>query len=177
VSVTPPICAGILTISDRCSQGLAIDASGPALAALARDRLHADITRTACIPDDHDQIVRTLTDWSAPSHALDLVLSTGGTGLSPRDVTPEAAMQVIQRPAPGLMELARARTAAASPRSYLSRGVAGVAHRTLILTLPGSPRGAAESLEALLDLLPHAIHILRGRDHGGRDQKPQIRDQ
>jgi molybdenum cofactor synthesis domain-containing protein len=150
----------VLTVSDRCSRGESVDESGPAVAALCRERLGAATVLTACVPDDPERIAAALSEWVG--RGIDLVLSTGGTGLSPRDVTPEAALSVIERPAPGLMELARARCLPKTPRAFLSRGVAGVAGRTLIVTLPGSPRGACEQLEALVDVLPHAIAQVRG---------------
>lgn len=172
--MTDPIRAAVLTVSDRCSRGEAKDLSGPALAQLCRDSLGAAIVATACVPDDPATLEAKLREWSRPDQRIDLILSTGGTGLAPRDHTPEAAMRVIERPAPGLMELARARCAAKTVRTYLSRGVAGVAGRTLIVTLPGSVRGATENLEALLDILPHAIETLRGevQDDGRPDASP-----
>ncbi len=124
---------------------------------------HARVDATACVPDDADTIAHALAEWVR--RGLDLIVTTGGTGLSPRDVTPEAAARIIERPWPGLMELARARTGIAFPRAYLSRGVAGIAGRSLILTLPGSEKGAREQLAAIIELLPHAVHILRGGDH------------
>lgn len=166
--ITPPIRAAVLTSSDRCAGGLTPDLSGPAVSALLMDRLQARIIATACVPDDLSKLEAKFREWSRPESGIDLIVSTGGTGLSPRDVTPEAALRIIDRPHPGLMELARARTGSASPKAYLSRGIAGAAAHTLILTLPGSPKGATEQLEALLDLLPHAIQLLRGEctDHG-----------
>ncbi len=152
----------VLTVSDRCSRGEAEDTSGPGLAAIAREKLRAEIAATACVPDEVDRIASAFVEWCGPEKGIDLILSTGGTGLAPRDVTPEAATRVIERPHAGLMELARARCAAKTVRTYLSRGVAGTRGRTLIITLPGSPRGATENLEALLDILPHAIETLRG---------------
>jgi molybdenum cofactor synthesis domain-containing protein len=154
--------AAILTVSDRCSRGERVDLSGPALVELLRSRLHAEIVATVCLPDDPAQLENQFRTWSDPAQGIDLVLSTGGTGLAPRDQTPEAAIRVIDRPHSGLMELARLRCLEKTPRTFLSRGVAGAANRTLILTLPGSPRGATEQLEALLDILPHAIETLRG---------------
>ena len=167
-TLSPPIRAAVLTVSDRCSRGEREDRSGPALAAMVRERLGGEVVATRCVPDDADLIAAALAEWSradlcAPdARPIDLILSTGGTGLAPRDVTPEAAKRVIEREHAGLMELARVRCYAKTPKTYLSRGVAGVAGRTLILTLPGSPRGATENLEALLDILPHAIETLRG---------------
>lgn len=163
--MTPPLRAAVLTVSDRCAHGEAIDSSGPAVATLLRDRLRADIVATACVPDEIDRIAAAFSAWIAAAPPIDLVISTGGTGLSPRDVTPEAARRVITRKHPGLMELARARCGESDPRAYLSRGVAGAAGRSLILTLPGSERGATQTLGALLDILPHAIEILRGYSH------------
>lgn len=166
--LSPAIRAAVLTVSDRCSRGEREDRSGPALVAIVRERLGGEIFATRCVPDDADVIAAAFAEWSradlsAPdARPIDLILSTGGTGLAPRDVTPEAAKRVIEREHAGLMELARLRCFAKTPKTYLSRGVAGVAWRTLILTLPGSPRGAAENLEALLDILPHAIETLRG---------------
>lgn len=157
-----PIRVAVLTVSDRCARGEAEDTSGPGLAAICRERLHAEVVATACVPDEKERIAEVFRAWSRPEAGIDLILSTGGTGLAPRDVTPEAARLVIEREHSGLMELARLRCYASTPRAYLSRGVAGAAGRTLIVTLPGSPRGSAENLEALLDILPHAIETLRG---------------
>lgn len=164
----------VLTVSDRCSRGETEDLSGPALAAMLRDRLSAEVVEAACVPDVVERIERVLRGWAEPARGIDLVVTTGGTGLAPRDVTPEAAMRVIERPHAGLMELARARCLGITPRAYLSRGVAGVAGRTLIVTLPGSVRGATEQLGALLDVLPHAVETLRGevQDDGRTDAKP-----
>lgn len=157
-----PIRAAILTISDRCSRGENTDVSGPALADICRTSLHAEVIQTRILPDDPDAISAALVEWAAPNQNLDLILTTGGTGLSPRDNTPEAALRVFHRRHDGLMELARLRCMSKTVRTFLSRGVAGTIHRTLILTLPGSARGARENLEALLDVLPHAIETLRG---------------
>jgi molybdenum cofactor synthesis domain-containing protein len=152
----------VLTVSDRCSRGEAIDTSGPGLCAIARDKLGAEVVATACVPDEVHQIAAKFVEWSRPDLRLDLILSTGGTGLAPRDVTPEAAKKVFEREHAGLMELARMRCYSKTARTYLSRGIAGTIGRTLILTLPGSPRGSSENLEALLDILPHAIETIRG---------------
>lgn len=157
-----PIRAAVLTVSDRCSRGEAIDTSGPALCDILRRRLAAEIVTTRCLPDERGPLAACFAEWSRAVPTIDLVLSTGGTGLAPRDITPEAARSVIEREHSGLMELARMRCYAKTPRTFLSRGVAGTIGRTLILTLPGSPRGATENLEALLDILPHAIETLRG---------------
>lgn len=157
-----PIRVAVLTASDRCSRGETADTSGPAVASLLERSIAAEIVETRCVPDDLEALARTFREWARPDATIDLVVSTGGTGLAPRDVTPEAARQVIEREHEGLMDLARLRCLAKTPRTFLSRGIAGTAGRTLIITLPGSPRGAIEMLEAILDILPHAIETLRG---------------
>ena len=174
MSASRPIRAAVLTASDRCSRGETADASGPAVAAMLSASLGAEVVATRVVPDDLETLARAFRDWSRPEASIDLVVSTGGTGLAPRDVTPEAALQVFDREHEGLMDLARLRCFAKTPRTFLSRGVSGVAGRTLILTLPGSPRGATEMLEALLDILPHAIETLRGevQDDGRPGAKP-----
>lgn len=159
------ITAAVLTCSDRCSRGVAIDASGPALTDLLQRALGAEITAVACVPDERGVISRQLEAWALDHPKPDLILTTGGTGLSPRDVTPEATAAVIQRRHPGLLELARLRCLAKTPKAFLSRGEAGTVGQSLIINLPGSPRGAREFLEALLDVLPHAIETLRGEMH------------
>jgi molybdenum cofactor synthesis domain-containing protein len=160
--VSGPIRAAVLTVSDRCSRGEAVDTSGPALAVMLRERVGAEVVASACVADEVDRIAAQFRAWSEAAQRIDLVLSTGGTGLAPRDVTPEGALRVIERRHDALLELARLRCFAKTPRTFLSRGVAGTAGRTLIITLPGSPRGATENLGAMLDILPHAIETLRG---------------
>jgi len=155
----------VLTVSDRCSRGEAEDRSGPAVAEVCTQSLEGVIVEAACVADEPDEIERVLRAWVSVSPTIDLIVTTGGTGLSPRDHTPEAAGRVIERAFPALLELARARSLETSPRAYLSRGVAGVAGRSLIVTLPGSVRGATEILDALVDVLGHAISMLRGEDH------------
>lgn len=169
-----PIRAAVLTVSDRCSKGRATDTSGPAIAEMLGSRLGAEIVVTRCLPDEIEQLSACFVEWAARDARIDLVISTGGTGLSPRDVTPEAAKRVLEREHPALMELARLRCLAKTPRAFLSRGVAGTIAQTLILTLPGSIRGALENLEALLDILPHAVETLRGevQDDGRPDAAP-----
>jgi molybdenum cofactor synthesis domain-containing protein len=166
--MSEPIAVAVLTVSDRCSRGVATDASGPALVAMARERLNATVIATACVPDERAAIADTLRTWASATPHPDLILTTGGTGLASRDVTPEATESVLERPHDGLMELARLRCYAKTPRAFLSRGIAGTVGRTLVVNLPGSPRGATEFLEALLDILPHAIATLRDEiaDHG-----------
>jgi len=158
----PAIRAAVLTASDRCARGESTDISGPAIAEMLRTRLGAQVIATLCLLDDLEALAAQFAAWSRPDAKIDLIVSTGGTGLSPRDVTPEAAMRVIDRPHQSLMELARMRCYSTTPKAYLSRGVSGAANQTLILTLPGSPQGACDQLEALLDVLPHALEVLRG---------------
>lgn len=158
----------VLTISDRCSAELATDASGPALVEMCTSRLGAQVVATACVPDDIAAIQQQLLQWATEAPRPDLILTTGGTGLAPRDHTPEATAAILERRHPGLLELARHRCLAKTPKAFLSRGEAGAIRRTLIINLPGSPRGCTEFLEALLDVLPHAVKMLRGEDldHG-----------
>lgn len=157
----------VLTVSDRCSRGEAVDTSGPALCEHVRDKLAGEVVATACVPDDRAAIGRAITDW-ATGPAPDLILTTGGTGLAPRDVTPEATRGVIEREHPGLIQLMQMRCYAKTPLTFLSRGVAGTCRNSLVINLPGSRKGAVECLEALLDVLPHAVSTLRGevKDHG-----------
>jgi len=164
--VTEPITFAVLTVSDRCFQGAAEDTAGPALVALLEARLEATKFTTAVVPDDVVAVSDQIVDWAEGVPAPELILTTGGTGLGPRDVTPEATHAVLERDHPGLMELARARGAQSSPKAYLSRGLAGTVRGSLVINLPGSEKGAVESLEALIDLLPHAIGTMRGEGHG-----------
>jgi len=165
--VAPLITVAVLTISDRCSRGETEDRSGPVLQQMARDRLGAEITVSACVPDEREQIARTLIDWCDNGKA-DLILTTGGTGFSPRDVTPEAMKLVIEREAPGLAEAMRRETARITPHAMLSRAMAGIRKSTLIVNLPGSAKAVSENLEAILPALPHGIEILKGI-HGANE--------
>jgi len=150
----------VLTISDRCAAGKMTDTAGPAVAAmLGRECPQAEI-EAALLPDDEDAIAAKLEDFAGRGAAL--VVTVGGTGLGPRDRTPEATLRVIDREAPGLAEAMRAKGAERNPYAWLSRGVAGLRGVTLIVNLPGSKRGAEESLEAILPLLRHAIEIAAG---------------
>ena len=155
---------GILTVSDRCSRGEAQDASGPVIRQLVTERLTAQVLKEGCVPDEPTQIAETLMVWCDAAD-LDLILTTGGTGFAPRDITPEATRAVIEREAPGLAEAMRREGAKATPHALLSRAVAGIRGQTLIVNLPGSPKAVKEGLEVILPALPHGIEILRGA-HG-----------
>jgi molybdenum cofactor synthesis domain-containing protein len=152
--------AAILTLSDKGSRGERTDESGPALAAWLAERgvrtVHARV-----IPDEFEQIVTLLSDW-ADRDMADLILTTGGTGVSPRDVTPEATMQVCRRLIPGIGELMRLKSLEITPMAALSRAVAGIRNQSLIVNLPGSPKGALENLAAVWPVIGHGVEKIRG---------------
>lgn len=150
----------VLTISDRCSRGEMTDTAGPAVVALLRGQWPDAEVRTGLLPDDEDAIAATLGHLCRSDVAL--VLTTGGTGLGPRDRTPEATRRVIDREAPGLAEAMRTQGAAKNQYAWLSRAVAGLKGSTLIVNLPGSKRGAEESLTTILPLLKHGIEVAAG---------------
>jgi molybdenum cofactor synthesis domain-containing protein len=156
----------ILTISDAGARGERLDTSGDAAEQWAVARGFAVAAR-ALVPDESTRIVSTLIEW-CDSDAADLVLTTGGTGLSPRDVTPEATRAVIERDAPGIPERIRGLSLTTFPRAALSRGIAGTRHKTLIINLPGSTSGVTDSLAAIDPIIAHAIAVLRSEslDHG-----------
>lgn len=150
---------GILTVSDRSSRGERPDASGPAL----QNQVAAqgwDISRVDIVPDDFHILQDTLTRW-ADCGDLHVILTTGGTGFSPRDITPEATRTVIERPAPGLAEAMRAASLKVTPHAMLSRAAAGIRGRTLIINLPGSPKAAVENLDVVIPVLSHAVQLLQ----------------
>ena len=156
-----PAKIGILVASDRASRGEYEDRGGPAIESYLRAVLSSEwepIYRV--VPDDRARIAATLRNLSDTMGAA-LILTTGGTGFAPRDVTPEATRDVIEREAPGLAEAMRATSLAITPHAMLSRIVCGIRGRTLILNLPGSPRAAQENLDAVLPVLPHALDLLR----------------
>jgi gephyrin len=151
---------GILTISDRGAAGVYEDKSGPIIRQLVVERLNAAVTQAAIIPDELEQIKATLIRW-VDDLRLDLILTTGGTGFAPRDVTPEATRLVIQKEAPGLVWAMLRDSLAVTPHAMLSRMVAGIRQRTLIINLPGSPKAVRENLKTILPALPHALELLR----------------
>jgi molybdenum cofactor synthesis domain-containing protein len=153
----------ILTISDSAARGARRDESGPAVRARCEAR-GWQVVAAQLLPDEAGMIEARLIELADAVRA-DLILTTGGTGLGPRDVTPEATLAACSRQVPGLAERMRAVGSQTSPRAVLSRAVAGVRHQTLIVNLPGSPRGAVEAFDAIADLLPHAVEILRGARH------------
>ena len=151
---------GILTVSDKGARGEREDRSGPAI----REMIEAaggEVVSTRIVPDEQEKVRAALIAWS--DEGLDLVLTTGGTGFSPRDWTPEATKGVIEREAPGLAEAMRRAGAEKTPTAILSRAVAGIRGGTLIVNLPGSEKAVRESLAAILTVLPHGVDILKGR--------------
>ena len=168
-----PLGVAVLTVSDRSFRGEREDRGGPAVADAARSLLGADVVELLVVPDEKDDIAWNLTRL-ADNVRVDLVLTTGGTGISERDVTPEATRAVITRELPGLGEAMRAASRTALPAAMLSRQVAGIRGKTLVVNLPGSPRGAVECLEAIAAALPHAVAMLRGDSpdaHPARDPR------
>jgi len=155
----PTIRVGILTVSDRSARGERADSSGPLLSQMAQQQGWT-VERESIVPDDSSAIQTTLAQW-ADNAQLDLILTTGGTGFAPRDVTPEATRAVIEREAPGLAEAMRAASLLKTPHAMLSRAVCGIRGHTLIINLPGSPKAARENLETILPALPHAIALLQ----------------
>lgn len=153
--------AGILTASDKGSRGERADTSGAAIRELLAG-IGGEVARYEVVPDDRGRIAATLRAW-CDAGELDLVLTTGGTGLAARDVTPEATLDVAERLVPGIAEAMRAEGMRHTPMAMLSRGVAVVRGRTLIVNLPGSEKGVRESLGAVIGVLAHAVELLRGQ--------------
>jgi molybdopterin adenylyltransferase len=150
---------GILTISDRSARGERLDASGPVLKQVVENQ-GWQVGKSEIIPDEFTVIQDTLTHW-ADKGDLDVILTSGGTGFAPRDVTPEATQSVIEKAAPGLTEAMRSASLVITPHAMLSRAVAGIRGSTLIVNLPGSPKASQENLEVVLPILPHAVQLLK----------------
>jgi molybdopterin adenylyltransferase len=153
----------ILTVSDKCSEGSREDLSGQTI----RDMLPKavfEVCEKTIVPDDYRAIAKALRDFS-DQRGMDVALTTGGTGLGPRDVTPEATAAVCDRMVPGLSEILRSEGFRRTPNAVLSRGVSGMRDRTLIVNLPGSPKAVRECMEIILNVLPHAVDMMRGGGH------------
>ncbi len=153
---------GILTISDRASRGEYEDQSGPALREMIQKHFGEDVDLTHVVPDEFMDIKRALQKWCDDAK-LDLILTTGGTGFAPRDVTPEATRAVLEKDAPGLVQAMIAASLQKTPHAMLTRMAAGIRGQTLIVNLPGSPQAACENLAVILPALPHALELLRGK--------------
>ena len=163
----------VLTVSDRSAKGEREDRSGPALRALAEAQ-GWQVAVVAIAPDEQQTIERILAQWADNGEA-DLILTTGGTGFAPRDITPEATLAVVERQAPGLAEAMRAAGLRVTPHAMLSRGIAGIRGRSLIVNLPGSPQAAREGLEVILTALPHAIALLSEQPEAEAGHRPPPR--
>lgn len=153
----------VLTISDKCSKGQREDKSGRIIQELVKD-LPGEVVKYEVIPDEPEMIKERLIDF-CDNLKVDLVLTNGGTGFTPRDLTPEATKEVIERVVPGIPEAMRVECLRLTKRAMLSRGIAGIRKRTLIVNLPGSSRGAKESMEAILEGLPHGLDMIAEREH------------
>ena len=152
------ITVAVLTLSDKGAEGKREDLSGPTIGEMLRG-IGAEVKHYEILPDEKDMIKVKLREYS---EKVDLILTTGGTGLSPRDVTPDATREVIDREIPGIAEAMRLEGLKKTPRSMLSRAVAGVRGKTLIINLPGSPKAVQENIGVILDVLPHALEKIRG---------------
>ena len=155
--------AVVITVSDRCALGLAQDESGPALVQLLQE-MGAKVVAAIIVPDDLEPLTMKLCVY-ADDAEVNLVITTGGTGFSPRDNTPEATRAAIQREAPGLSEAMRMETLRQTPMAMISRGVCGIRSNALIINLPGSPQGVRESFAVIKPVLPHAVALLAGKPH------------
>ena len=150
--------AAVITISDKGYRGERVDTSGPNLVQILKDK-GFDVTYTAIIPDEREMIKSELVKC-ADEKGIALVLTTGGTGFSPRDITPEATMAIVERPTPGIPEAMRAESMRITPKGCLSRSAAGIRRRTLIINLPGSPKAAKENILAVIDPVEHGLEML-----------------
>ncbi len=154
--------AAVLTVSDRSFRGERPDEGGPLISAMLKDAGY-EVLRTGIVPDEQEEIARLLREWTDAGDVR-LILTTGGTGFSPRDVTPEATLSVCDRPTPGIPEAMRYASMAITPRGMLSRAAAGIRGGTLIVNLPGSPKAAKENLESVLPTLDHGLQMLSGEE-------------
>jgi molybdenum cofactor synthesis domain-containing protein len=152
---------GIITISDKASSGKRPDRSGP----LIRERFastDSELVRYEVIPDEKELIAKKLAEWADEGN-MDIILTTGGTGLAPRDVTPEATLSIVDKEVPGLAEMMRVKSFTITPNAMLGRAVAGTRKECLIINLPGSPKAVAECLEVIMPVLPHAVDVIKDR--------------
>ena len=154
--------AGVITISDKGSRGEREDRSGQEVVSMLKD-MGVNITHTTIIPDEKDKIKNVLIDC-ADKMKLDLIITTGGTGVSPRDLTPDATLEVIDKEVPGMAEAIRLVSMAITPHAMISRAVVGIRGRSLIITLPGSPKAVRENLAVILPALKHTVEKVRGND-------------
>ncbi len=152
---------GILTLSDKGSRGERVDISGPTIKDIVTSAMECRVVKYEIIPDEKDLISKKLIEWSDEG-GVDVILTTGGTGLAARDVTPEATLAVIEKEVRGIPEAVRIATLSKTPTAMLSRGVAGTRKKTLIINMPGSPKAVKEWLEIIVPALPHAVEILKG---------------
>jgi molybdopterin adenylyltransferase len=152
--------AGVITVSDRSSQGIREDKSGPAISAHLKT-VAIDVYRSLIVPDEKDQIKNAIKQF-ADKDKLDLIITTGGTGVSPRDVTPDATLEIIEKQIPGMAEAMRYKSMQITPYAMISRAVAGIRGQSLIINLPGSPKAAKENLEVILPALKHTIEKIQG---------------
>ncbi|WP_420642472.1 molybdopterin adenylyltransferase [Candidatus Leptofilum sp.] len=149
---------GILTVSDRGARGEYEDRSGPILADIVQNYTPWQVSQRAIVPDEMEAIINTLIDWC--DAGVNLILTSGGTGFAPRDVTPEATKAVLERETPGIAEALRAESLKITRHAMLSRAVAGIRGRTLIINMPGNPKAVRENMDVLLPILPHALELL-----------------
>lgn len=168
---------GVLTVSDRAARGIYPDRSGPAVCELVATAQNAEVVRSAIVADSSEAIRQTLLAWADDDH-LDVILTTGGTGFAPGDITPEVTRAIIEREAPGLVFAMLRQSLSITPHAMLSRPVAGIRGRSIIVNLPGSPKAACENLSAILPALPHAVDLLRGapmtdNDHAAKVSAPR----
>jgi molybdopterin adenylyltransferase len=165
-----PIKVGILTVSTRAARGEYADESGPILVELVGQNTPWQVTLQAVVPDDQAVIAATLRDWCDDAR-LNLILTNGGTGFGPHDITPEATAQVIQRHAPGIAEALRSESLKITRHAMLSRAIAGIRGRSLIINFPGNPKAVREGWHILLPVLPHALDLLREAPHTEQDHR------